>query len=87
MQLPVVHLNGTGRETLTREYTAALEAVRAAFAAVADVTVNGRDYYPAGPGAFDAALEQHQAQLRRLGEVQEHLETVLLHLTDLGGGR
>ena len=85
--LPVIHLNGTSRETLVSEYQAALDAVREARAALARVTVNGRDYYPIGPNALDAAIAEHRRHQRALHDVAEHLGKVLWHLTDLEAAR
>ena len=85
--LPVIHLNGTSRETLVAEYQSALDAVREARAALAKVTVNGRDYYPIGEWAIDAAIEEHQRHQRALHDVAEHLGRVLWHLTDMEAAR
>ena len=85
--LPVIHLNGTSRDTLVAEYQAALDAVQEAWTALTKVTVNGRDYYPIGPNALDAAIEEHRRHQRALHDVAEHLLRVLFHLTDLEGSR
>jgi uridylate kinase len=81
--LPIVHSNGTGRDTLTTEYQAALDAAKEARKALVAVTVNGRDYYPAGPDAFRKAQHEHELQLGKLTEVCDHLERILEHLTTL----
>jgi hypothetical protein len=83
MQLPIIHLNGTGKDTLTREYFEALDKLNDAIEAFGAITVNGRDYYPAGPGAIQTALEQHLTAEQHLNATKAHLEAVLLHLTTL----
>ena len=83
MQLPIIHLNGTGRATLTREYTEALDKLTDAIAAFRAITVNGRDYYPAGPAAIETALEQHLEAEQHLNATKAHLEEILIHLTTL----
>jgi hypothetical protein len=72
--LPVVHLNGTGRETLLREYTAALAAVEIAFDALATATCHGRDYYPQGPDAYPEARRARNHHLDNLRHLIRDLD-------------
>ena len=76
MQLPLIHLNGTSRETLLGEASDACTAIRAALDAVANATPNGRDYYPLGVGAFTTAQREHMSRMERLSSVLSELETL-----------
>jgi hypothetical protein len=67
MMIPTVHPNGTGKQALLREVEAAHTAMEAAMAALAQVTVHGRDYYVQGPQAYLQArheMDNRQAALR-----------------------
>ena len=77
---PVVHLNGTGRETLTREYRAAYDAAKATRESFALVTCHGRDYYPLPGDAYYDARRVRDAHLRSLDLLIEYLEAHLVHL-------
>jgi hypothetical protein len=79
--LPTVHLNGTGREMLQRDYSKAQDTVEAAFSAVAEIEFNARDYYvQADPDAYIKARAKRNEILDKLREVNDyllaHLETI-----------
>jgi hypothetical protein len=78
--LPLVHLNGTGRETLTTEYSEARAAIYTARRALAAVTCNARDYYPLGDGAYNLARSARTTALQYLDHVAGYLEAHLEHL-------
>lgn len=80
MQLPIIHLNGTSRARLLSDYSIALAAAQSALSAFQSIEFNARDYYPAGPGAFDIAREEHAHIARRLAEVCEDLDVFVAHL-------
>lgn len=50
--IPTIHLNGTGKDTLTAEYYAAYKAIKESINTLLDATLNGRDFYPQGTDAF-----------------------------------
>lgn len=81
IQLPVVHLNGTGRRTLIEDYENASSAVLSAIDSVANIEFNARDYYVAEPGAWEVARDQRTAILLKLREVQHYLDAHLVHLS------
>jgi hypothetical protein len=70
---PRVHLNGTGRSALERQYEAALEALSKAIDALGETSPNARDYYVIEPGAFSRAMGEHAARVRSLRDVQGQL--------------
>lgn len=52
---PTIHLNGTSREQLVREYRELQAAYYRVIEAEVDLTVHGRDYYPQGEHAYRQA--------------------------------
>jgi hypothetical protein len=46
--LPTIHLNGTGADSLQREYCAVRKSIAAAADALAAATCNRRDFYARG---------------------------------------
>jgi hypothetical protein len=73
MTKPTIHLNGTSAESLLEQYRAAMDALQDAQSALAGTQPNGRDYYPAGPEAMDAALKEHWDRMTRLKEVRDQI--------------
>ena len=76
LTLPTIHLNGTSRERLIEQYTAAADAINDAYHALMAAAPNGRDYYPQGPQAMEAATREHIDRLSRLDAI--HFELVEL---------
>lgn len=72
--LPVIHLNGTGRTTLLREYQTARQALKNLSGALAKATCNARDYYPRSEAnAYYQARDTRQAAFALLDELDEYL--------------
>jgi hypothetical protein len=82
--LPLVHMNGTGRDSLKRDYDAAAEAFREFLEAWRKVEFHPRDYYPMGPDAWARALEARRAVNSRAKEIEEYLHRHRIHLYDRG---
>jgi hypothetical protein len=80
MTKPTVHLNGTSRESLRRDFEAAQRALMEALTALAAMSPNARDYYPQGPGAFDRADDEHQSRMDRVRRVLEEVQELDLSL-------
>ncbi len=66
LEMPVIHLNGSGAARLAESYGDAIVALRDAIAKVQEASPNARDYYPNGPASFTRAAEQHRARMRAL---------------------
>lgn len=81
-QAPLIHLNGTGGETLVREYENARNAVINAVRACRLVTINPRDYYPINPDAYDKARKEFCQQMAKLDEVIAYLEPIMICVQD-----
>lgn len=82
MQAPLIHLNGTGRNELTRQLEEARDAVYTAILKLRDASPNARDYYPLGKEAFKMASLEHQSRLNHLQEVMEELELLFEVICD-----
>lgn len=61
---PLVHMNGTSRDSLLAGYMAAIEALQAALPALRATHPNGRDYYPISELAIVDAVKQDQIRVR-----------------------
>ena len=77
--LPTIHLNGSGAENLCEEYTAALNALQYAREALVHATLNMRDFYPQGDGAYAMAREERTNAFLKLQEVEEYLAAWVIH--------
>lgn len=75
--LPVIHINGTSKESLCSELESAYSALNAAYDAIKKTAPNGRDYYTA-PGRMQQAEEQHRARLSMVQAVMDNIEAVLI---------
>ena len=80
--LPTIHLNGTGADTLQREYRAVRKAIAAARDALAAATCNQRDFYPQEPGAWQQARTEREEAFRMLQVVSDYAETWEVHAMD-----
>lgn len=80
--LPTIHLNGTGADTLQREYGEVRQAIRAASDALAAATCNPRDFYPQEPGAWERARDERSEAFRLLQQVSDYVEAWELHAMD-----
>ena len=85
MTLPTLHLNGTTATDLLEGYRRAMDAVQDAQDTVRATAPNGRDYYPQGPDAINAAQEEHASRLAALHRVFDELLELAVHCME--GGR
>jgi hypothetical protein len=70
---PTVHLNGSSKDLLLRQYQEAFEALDAAIGALQMARPHGRDYYIQDNRAFHVAIEQHRERLKALETVRTEL--------------
>lgn len=87
MRYPTIHMNGTGYETLNREYMNAHKALGDALVALEAVTVHGRDYYVQdgiGGDAISQAYAEHQARVLALVRVKLDLMKILINIDEQG---
>jgi hypothetical protein len=81
MTPPTVHFNGTSRESLMDGYEAAWHALEKAYQAIKETAPNGRDFYPQGNAAMNAATEEHFARLRKVDEVKAEISELLVAIS------
>jgi hypothetical protein len=80
--LPTIHLNGTGADSLYREYQAVRKALAAAADALAAATCNARDFYPQEPGAWQRARSEREHAFKLLQQVSDYAEQWEMHALD-----
>lgn len=85
--LPTIHLNGTGADTLQREYRDLRKAVDAAAERLTTATCNPRDFYPQEPGAWQRARDERAEMFRLLQTVSEYAQMWEFHAMDHRRGR
>lgn len=73
---PTVHLNGTSRGELQRQYEVAASALGHAIDAVVEAGPHGRDYYVQGPDASSLAIREHEARVMKLREVLAEIDDI-----------
>jgi len=80
--LPTIHLNGTGADSLEREYRKVRLALMDAHGALQSATCNARDFYPQDPGAWERARAERQEAYRLLQLVTDYAERWEMHAAD-----
>lgn len=82
MTYPTIHLNGTSLKALQQQADEASEALQVAIKVLADMTPNGRDYYPQGPDAHAAALSQHRDAMTCMREALAYVAKIGEYLAE-----
>lgn len=75
--IPTVHLNGTSKDALIEQNTAALKALQSAIKALRMAAPHGRDFYVQKDGAFQEAVRLHHARLASLVAVEADLTALV----------
>ena len=78
--LPTVHLNGTGRKTLTEGYLSAYSKLIEFRDAFRSIEFNARDYYVQSNTAFAEARTDRDVMEHKIGSLMQYLEAHLIHL-------
>lgn len=78
MQLPTIHLNGTSKLRLIENLQAASEALENAYQKLKETAPNGRDYYPQGSYAMQAAVDQHESRTKRLDTIKTEIDELMI---------
>ena len=86
MILPIVHRNGTSRETLVEQRCEVGRALREVLHALAEMTPNGRDYYPV-QGLLQQAEEQHRTRVETVKQLYEEINIEAEAICDGEGTR
>lgn len=83
IELPIIHLNGSGKINLAESYLAAYTAVRQALETVQKAGPHGRDYYVShDPDALNRALEQHREWCKNLFLIAADLLAICEHVSN-----
>lgn len=85
LMTPTVHLNGTGREGLIKQYEDAWTALNKAVEALCNAAPHGRDYYVQNHSLGDAytrARDEHDYRVKRVLEVQKEIEEIIGSLAE-----
>lgn len=73
---PVVHLNGSGRNTLMTQYADAYMKLHDAIVALRKLDIHDRDYYPLGPDAGPQARRENDARLDKVASAMAEIEEI-----------
>ena len=81
---PQIHLNGTGRDSLTEETVTAHNALHAALQAFHGLTTHPRDYYVLDDvESYEKALTKQMEMGKCFRQIEQYLDDRLAHLMDL----
>ena len=83
MTLPTIHSNGTSKGRLIEALCNASAALDSAYEALKETAPNGRDYYPDGPRALEAATAEHMARLRAVDSVKAEIDALTMAIDEL----
>ena len=81
-QKPLVHLNGTAKQSLLEGYCDAATKLREALEALKTAAPNARDYYPIGPDAFTDASREQGERYQKIRDVLADMEALAEHVAD-----
>jgi hypothetical protein len=79
--VPIVHRNGTSRESLIEQRASFYRALQEAEKTLQGMAPNGRDYYPE-PGRMEKARAQHDRRRAVLGALRDEIEAEIAILDD-----
>lgn len=82
LEVPLIHLNGTSRESLEEQVSTAYRAILNAVKALEGMHPNGRDYYPKGAEALVRAEQQHRSRVDRLVAIKDEMMAYHMLLVD-----
>lgn len=75
----MIHLNGTGAETLRDGYLNARASLMDALEAMQKIEFNARDYYTQEEGAWSAALAEQKARFEKVESVRDDFLEIAEH--------
>ena len=79
---PIVHLDGTSRDELQRQYTGVILALGVAQDALKATAPHGRDYYVQPEGTYQQARKEYAVRASRLHAVEMELQDILEGLVE-----
>jgi hypothetical protein len=87
MVIPTVHLNGTSKEALLSQLSAAICALGKALESLAEASPHSRDYYIQEAGAFVRAEQEHAARISSVMVVRDELASIYAQVSSQGSRR
>lgn len=83
LTFPIVHLNGSGRDNLLKQYRDAYDALHNAIGALIEMSPHGRDYYVhPDPEAFSNARQDNRKRIAKLNEVLDEISILRNRILD-----
>lgn len=76
VRCPLVHLNGTGVESLMVQYTEVAHNCRDTLKSLEAASPHGRDYYLLGDGAYTQAVKEHEARIAAIRKVLDEVNAI-----------
>lgn len=77
---PFIHLNGSGKNLLEKNWMGVYTQVRNLEDALCEAHPHGRDYYPLGADAYRQAEEEHMELRKALDIIRKYTNDMLEHL-------
>lgn len=84
MLIPTIHSNGDSQKNLLTEATDALRDLRKSRETILKITVNGRNFYPQGPGVINEATNRFREMVSRFDSVITEIEEYAMAVSDGG---
>jgi hypothetical protein len=79
---PLIHLNGSGKTLLEKNWMTVYTQTRNLEDALCDAHPHGRDYYPLGADAYRQAAEEHMELRKALDIIRQYTNDMLEHLAE-----
>ena len=82
--MPCIHMNGSGKDSLRKQYNELFEAVsEAQIKLLFDTDFHQRDYYPLGDEAWDKAYQEREEVKKAMNTVYQYSKQ-LMHFLEYG---
>ena len=85
MTTPILHMNGTGYQTLSEGYSDAHDKLRDFVDAWGQIEFNSRDYYV--NDSWNDALSERQEIAKKIREIDDYLTEIRTSIEEQNNGR
>lgn len=82
---PTIHLNGSAKSSLMKDYSRAYDALTTAQEELAKCGPNGRDYYPQGDNALRSAQNEHRERMIALDKITKEVMEIMIKIDEQEG--
>lgn len=79
---PIVHLNGTSKESLMKQLREACDALHTAIGALIEACPHQRDYYPLHSETYRQAREDHRERIRVVENMRKDLVKIAIAIDE-----